>query len=182
MLKEVSYKNKNRFLMAGVLLLLVILYPLSFKPSFLLYKKCSYMRQQVSLAKDAPIRVAILRNQEKEFDHVLGITKGEDNSQERILSTIADYCQENKILLKEFPKTISKQEKEYLIETNYFTIEGGFVKLLKLCYELEQKNKVGKIASVNYELKKDYKTQEDFLTAMIYIQNIKKLTQETLTR
>lgn len=166
-------------LFAGSLLLLVILYQAQLKPTYLLHNKCDMMIKQIALAKDAPMRVAFLKKQQMEFDHVLGISQNDSiNSQQMLLGTITNYCQQSNVLLKEFPKTIAKQEKDYLIETNYFTVEGEFVKLLKLCYQLEQKNKIGKLASVNYLLKKDYKTQIDFLTATVYIQNVKKTTHE----
>ena len=57
-------------------------------------------------------------------------------------------------------------------------IGGNFSTLINLVYLLEQKYNLGKIASVNYQLKKDFKTKEMQLTATIFLQNIKKKNHE----
>jgi len=87
---------------------------------------------------------------------------------------VTSYCKDKPLLLKEFPKTVLKETDGFLVELNYFTVEGDFKNLLNLVYTLEQKVKVGKVASVNFMIKENIKTKRNELTATIYIQNLKQ--------
>ena len=114
-----------------------------------------------------------------DFENVILKQQGSGmDNQQLLLGIISDYCNENDLVLKDFPLPIIFNDKDYIIETNIFEIQGGFIKLLKLVYELEQKTIVGKVMSVNYEIKKNYKTKSYALTATIYLQNLKKLKNE----
>ncbi|MGZ4058661.1 MAG: hypothetical protein ACXVPU_06530, partial [Bacteroidia bacterium] len=93
-----------------------------------------------------------------------------------LLELITGYCQVNNTVLREFPKTIIFEKGDILIETNRFVVQGSFQSLLNLIYTLEQKSKIGKVASVEYQIKKEIKDKKILLTASIFLQNIKKKT------
>jgi hypothetical protein len=97
------------------------------------------------------------------------------NNQQKILNIVSDFCSKYELILKDFPQPIVYTEKKYIVETSIFEVEGEFHKLLKLVYELEQVNIVGKIMSVEYEIKRNYKTKSFALSATIYLLNIKKI-------
>ena len=178
-MKQVNYKTKNKILLGIGLLLLLIVYQLAIKKSIAAFSLNSSLKQQIEKAAGAPQKLALLEQQNLAYDAILANYKGNgSNTQQLLLSAVTGYCQENNLLLKEFPKSIFKQESEYLVETNYFVLEGGFINTLRLIHHLEQKNRIGKIASVNYQVKKDQRTQKDFLNATIYIQNVKKQSNE----
>lgn len=101
-----------------------------------------------------------------------------ENVDEALLSLITTYCQNHHAVLREFPETTYSEDGDLAIETRQFMIGGDFSTLINLVYLLEQKYNLGKLVSVNYQLKKDFKTKEMQLTATIFIQNIKKRNHE----
>ena len=50
-------------------------------------------------------------------------------------------------------------------------VEGNYSNLLKMVYELERNKKTGRLASVNFRKKKDYRKNKEFLSATIFLQN-----------
>ena len=176
MFKNLTYKKKNQFLLIGTVLFLFIAYYLAFGKTILLYRQCSSMKQQLSTLSDAPNRYSALEKKLSELDQMLGGRQLSDtNTQQVLLNAITNYCQSSKTILREFPKAISKKENEYMVETNFFTVEGSFVKLLNLVYLLEQKERIGRLASVMFQAKQDVRTKVLSLNATIYVQNVKKI-------
>jgi hypothetical protein len=171
--KNLTYKQKNRFLLIGIVLLAFISYRMAFRNTINVCSGINSLEEQLKLADHAPQKVAGLQARLAGMDQVLGRSQSEST----LLGVVTDYCQKNNVALREFPKTIEKTQGEYQVETNFFVIEGGFIKLLELLYLLEQKNRVGKVASVNFSTKKDYKTKALNLTAIIYVQNVKKASK-----
>ncbi len=155
------------------------IYSFAIKRTISAYKDYKDLSAQVQLAKNAPLNAALLESKLAEMNFVLGNQQvNEINAQQNLLGAITNFCQANNVVLREFPKTINTEEKDFLLETNVFEIEGSFSKLLKFIYLLEQKNKVGRIASVSFKTKKDYKTKSISLSATLYVQNIKNSRNE----
>lgn len=179
MFKDLTYKKKNQLLLAGGILFLLFAWFMAFKPTFSLYANCNALELQLSEVADAPIHTAMLQKKLTEMDQMLGNRQLTDtNTQQALLNLITHYCQSNKIVLREFPRTVTKQDNDYTVETNVFTVEGSFSKLLGLAYVLEQKERIGKVASVLFHTRKDVRTKVLSLTASIYIQNVKKNQHE----
>lgn len=156
-----------------------MVYFLAIEKSIVVAGEYRILKEQVQMASDAPRKITELQKQLAEIDHDMEKEQRTTvNVQEALLGFITNYCQNNKLILREFPKTIHINEKDFLIETNVFTVEGGFLKILPMIYLLEQKNKIGKIASVNFQTKKDFKTKNLALTATIYLQNVSKNKQK----
>jgi len=180
MFQNLTYKKKNRLLIAGIVLLSFISYRMAFRNTFNVYTGINSLEEQLKLADDAPQKVAGLQARLAGMDQVLGRGqsgwKSDTGIQQSLLGIVTDYCQKNNVTLREFPKTIQKAQGEYLVETNFFVVEGGFIKLLELLYLLEQKNRAGKVASANFSTKKDYKTKALNLTSTIYVQNVKRIS------
>ncbi len=176
MFDKLSYKNKNRVLLALSVALLYLVYKLAIIKTVGVYNDYSYLRTQLVLAqhidKKSEEMAAKLNAVESIFKG--SMTNG-NNSQEKILETVSVYCKDKPVLLKEFPRSLMKENNGYLIELNYFTVQGNYTDLLNLVYAMEQKVKTGKVASVNFQLKENPKSHIKELTATIYIQNIKRI-------
>lgn len=179
MLKNLSYKKKNKLLIAVALLIFYLVYALAIKKTIASYDEYNKAENQIELAINAPKMAAQLENQLLQMDSKIGKqNKNGQNTEQALLELITNYCQNNHSILREFPETTMAQRGNLFIETNLFVIEGNFSSLINLVYLLEQKNKLGKIASVRYQLKKDFKTKEMALTAAIYLQNVKQQQHE----
>lgn len=183
MFKNLTYKKKNGLLLGSIVLLLIIVYFVAIRKTVNAYSSYKENQEKVLNANSAPQKVAYYKKKLADIENIIKKQQGSGmDNQELLLSVVSDYCNENDLVLKDFPLPVIYTDKDYTIETSIFEIQGGFIKLLKLIYELEQKTVVGKVMCVNYEIKKNYKTKSFALTATIYLQNIKKNKQDELPK
>jgi len=174
-----TYKKKNKFLIIAAIVFLLAAYSLSIKKTIMLYQECKELTNKSDLATNAPVKIQELEKKLAETDTLLGKSQIRDgNTQQLLLGVVTNYCQTNDIVLREFPRAINNLDKDFSIETSVFVVEGDFIKLLRLIYQLEQKDKIGRIASAHFQAKKDYRTQTVSLLSTIYLQNIKKVEHE----
>jgi hypothetical protein len=156
----------------------IIIYKAALKKTIDEYASCSELENKLQTANNAPAKMAELEKMNRRLDMLLGRQTGNIDAQQSLLDSVTNYCQKNDVVLQEFPKPIISSNKGTDIETNIFTIEGGFNKLIQLIYLFEQKYKTGKIVSVDYRTKKDFSVGKTNLSVTIYLQNIKKSQHE----
>lgn len=177
MFKNLSYKKRNKYLLAVVILFMFISYQLAFKKTFNLISETSELENRAKAASDAPVKAEELQYQLKKIESIIGKNDiASDNIQQLILSLVSSFCTKNNLVLQEFPKTKSYTENDIQVETNNIVIEGDFIKLLLLLNMLEQNKDVGRISSSRFQAKKNLKTKKIELTLTIYIQNIKNMS------
>lgn len=179
MFKNLTYKQKNKLLIVAFVFVLFLLYTISIKRTVNNYFIHSDNLKQLEEATLAPTLVSQLKEELATINSKLGTQrKGEGNNSDRLIELVTNYCNENNAVLMEFPQMESAIKDDLVVETNKFTLSGNFQNLLKLVYLLEQEYKLGKVASVNYKMVKNYKARENILTATVYVQNIKKKENE----
>ena len=175
MFKNLTYKKKNQLLIVVSVLALYLIYAFAVKKTIAIYSEYNTAENQIELAANAPAMAAQLESQLLQMDSKIGKQNiNGQNTEQALLELITNYCQNNHAVLREFPETTIAKQGDLFIETNLFVVEGEFASLINLVYILEQKTKLGKIASVRYQLKKDFKTKDKTLTAAIYLQNVKQ--------
>jgi len=175
-IQNISYKQKNVFLLIGFFLILFILWFAVFKNTFVMYNECASFEKQLQVAEMAPQKNKELSIQLVDLDKKLKSQQQVDtNIQQAILSVIAPFSRENNLVLREFPQPNITKQNGYHVEINNIEIQGAFTALLKLVYLLETREKIGKIVSVKFHAKNDPKLKSYVLIATIYIQNIKKI-------
>jgi hypothetical protein len=163
---------------AAAVMFLFMVYSLGIKKTVAQYKECKGLEDKVRLATSAPADLVEVERKYSAMQKLMESYNAGTNIQQALLGVASKYCNENNVVLKDFPKPIISSEKDLTIETNQFVVEGDFTKLLRLLYNLEQRNKLGRIASANFFLRKDYSSKTNNLMASIYIQNIKKAENE----
>ncbi|MBN8696059.1 MAG: hypothetical protein J0L87_05980 [Bacteroidetes bacterium] len=179
MYKQITFKIKNKLLVFISVLFFIIIYFVSIKRTISAYNEYEKNVERFEIASNAPLVVSQLQTELDEINSKLVFQNSEgDHKSEKLIELITNYCQNSDAILKEFPETEIAQKDDLLIETNKFTLAGDFITLLKFVYLLEQKNRLGKITSVNYLTKKDFKSNRNALTVTIYLQNIKKQNNE----
>lgn len=175
MFKNLTYKKKTRYLLIGFAVFLLLSYQLSISNTFEARSECKTYEEQLKFIEDAPQKIAIIESQLAQIENRIGKnTVAQGDFQKLLLEKVSKYCQLNNLILREFPETNSFSRQEYLVETNVVVVEGPFIKLLKLVYELEQKSRIGKVVALQFSAKKDLKTNVLRLSATIYFQNINK--------
>lgn len=168
---KLTYKQKNRVMIIGAVVFAWVAYSVSVKDTLIAYNDCNELEIKMQLASDAPAKIKEIETHLAEIEK-LSINDDKVSTQQKLLNFVSGYCQNNNIVLKEFPKTSLQEKNGLTIETNVFIAEGNFGKLLNLLYLLEQKNRLGQIASVDFSSKKDFKTQKIALTTKVFLQNI----------
>ena len=161
------------------MLFLFIIYFSAINKTLDLYFQCNEMKAQLNQTQNASQQLFQLEKQMKEIEAVFGgEQENKDNYQQLLLEVLSNYCSPNHVVLRKFPEPTIIHEQEFSVETNIISVEGGFKNLLHLVYLLEQKNKLGKIASLHFQTREDFKTKQKALFADIYIQNVKKTNHE----
>jgi hypothetical protein len=176
MLDNLTYKRKFHILLGGMVLLSLFLVSNVFSKTFDLIIQNRSLTTELAKAAEAPKELVKLKAQIGDADQILQDQKTNDSitAHERILGIVSQYCHENKVTLYNYPEPNLSRDGEFLTETNIFTVQGSFKKILELIYLLEQKEKPGKIASVNFKSTKNFETQHIELLSTIYLQTFKK--------
>lgn len=178
MLQGLTYRKKNKLLLVAGALLLLLTYALSIRRTIAIYREAAALQVQFDLSSETPAKIVQLEKQLSEVDHVLTSESRAGNVRQVLLGVVTGYCSSENVILREFPGAVYQEKKDFAIETNVFTIEGSFAKLLRLVYLLEHEQKIGKASSVKFFIKKDIRTGATALVATVYLKNIKRIGHE----
>jgi hypothetical protein len=172
MLKTLTYKQRNRLLLPGVIVLLWLSYQYAISNTMELYGQVSKLESQ--MANNSPDKLARLKNKLKKLNSKMSNYKFDDTrDKEYILGITSDFCAKNKLTLSEFPEANIVEDETSSLETLTITAQGNYIGLLKLLDFLEHQNKIGRISSVQFYTQFDHKNQLSRLYSKIYIQNIR---------
>jgi hypothetical protein len=173
LINTLTYNRKLKICLWTSGLLLLIAYKLIFAKSIALINDTHAMENQSMQMKTSSSKTGQLKQQIVTMDKLLARYIDKNTKvQDALLSIVTRYSLENKILLREFPRSTLTSDKNMLIETNVFTVEGNYNHLLLLAYLLEQKQRVGRLSSLKFISKHDPRTNMLSLCATMYIQTI----------
>lgn len=171
-LPQLTYKQKYYLSIAGVILAAFLSYNLSFNKTISAIKDHYSLAEKMERLEDAPRKIQKIEHQMKQMEHLL-VDNDSIDIEQRLLEKATVFCQDNRITLMGFPKTKVSEYQNYMILTNEIVFEAPFKKSLQFIYESEQKDRIGKIASVQLVKKQDVKTKQQHLYSHILFQNIK---------
>lgn len=177
--KKMTYKKKKQFLLIGSLLFLLFAYNFVISRTVNLYRNNQRLMREVTEGITAPEKKRMLEQRLEVFNSSLNRYFADSlRNREYILGVVSEFCNKNHLVLREYPASKVSAEKDFEIETNVVVAEGDFINLLKLVYELEQKVKIARPASVNFEKKFDHKRRRDVLSVTIFLQNLRFIKNE----
>lgn len=174
MKKGITYKQKNKFLLLGFFIMLIISWAFGFKKTFAAIGACNEMQSRAETAKDLPEKEEALKKELILLESKIGSHSDSLAFQQQLLREITSFCDSIGIDVKEYSGKEMRQEIGYLVETHRFAIQGGFLSLVKLIHHLEQKANTGKIAAADFRKVKDSKTKREELNLFLYINHITK--------
>jgi hypothetical protein len=171
--KNLTYQQKNKYLLLGSLVFLVVVYLAAIQNTINLYQKNSSREQALLKAEDAPQKIENYRQRLDELNnrlsyYVVDSIKGE----EHILEVVSNFCHKNHILLNRLPAVTTDDHGDVLVATTGVVAEGNYKDLLNLLYELEQKQKIARVTSAVFKSQFDHKRKKKVLTLTVYLQNI----------
>jgi len=164
-----NYKQKYQLLLGGIGLFLIIAYYLAFGKTWAAYQISNQLQEQLSSAGQAWQQIEGYERQLKQLE-------SEQNNQfftqNYLFQKVTTFCQENKLAIQEMPESIVYEQQDVEILHNPIKVEGTFVSMVQLLYHLEQKEQLGRIVFVEFNLEKNYQSRQPELTANIHLQNI----------
>jgi hypothetical protein len=127
----------------------------------------------ISKAENAPQGIAGLRKSLEGLNNKLNNYLVDTSKEhEHTLEVVSEFCHKKKLIVRELPKRRVSLENDFTIVTSELKIEGSFINLLQLLYELEYSQKLGRLSSVSWKSYVDTKTKRTILVMTIYLQNI----------
>ena len=179
MLNNLSYRLKFIYLSIGFVLFLFLTFKLAINRTFEIKKQCKYYKEQLSKVENAPTQMALIKTKLDGINQRVGNKSlSQINFEELIIEHVSRYCKNHSLILKEYPGMHIFSQQDYCTETCKITVEGDFIKLLKLAYGIEHTFSYGKVSSLKFYTKKNIQTKNIELLLEIYVQNIKMQNHE----
>ena len=166
--------TKNKLLFLGIAILLFTSYQLAINKTLWLRGEYQRLETQVEQFKDIPKKLSILGQKDRYYDSILGKIDLVDTSiQNNLLRTINQEANKNNIKVMDFNQPHLYQIGENSLYTYSFNLNGNYTDILKVIHTIEQKGNFGEIVHVNFEKKKNYKTNNYSLGATVLVQQVK---------
>ena len=174
-----SLKQKNIALITGFFLLLWLTYQFSIAKTFVAKNEYNTLLNQKELLSNVPQKISYLKQQNKYLDSLLETNKItiESSFQNNLLQFINNYATYNQLKLVAFNEPHQFVKYDAILKTYSFTVKGNYANILKLIHKIEQRGNLGKLFSINFEKKKNYKTAKKSLECKIYLQKINQKTE-----
>jgi hypothetical protein len=170
-----SYKERNRLLLVGFVLLLLLGWFLAFSKTYHLWKEHKTLSKMMTQNSRGPERISMLRHTLDSLNLSLqGRSKVGVSSQDAQLDYITTYVQAHGMKVSFIPGQSNRKQKGYDIDTRIFQIDGNFKSALQLIYELEQHQQMSRVVSAKYTRVVDRQTKAVSLISTIYLENIHK--------
>lgn len=171
-----NIKQKNIVLFIGLLLLLWLSYQFSFSNTIALKKQYTKLKKEEELFSNVTQKLAKLKQQNRYYDSILKSKKisSESSFQNNLLRTITSFSDTTNIKIVAFNTPHIFKVDNTVFNTFSFTLKGGYGKITQLIYQLEQDYKLGKIISVHFKKKKNYRKNRYFLECTVWLQQIEQ--------
>jgi len=173
MIRNLSYRKKNRLLLIISLLFLLIIYYIAISKTIHLSTETSELQQKADLISNISIKIQELK---QVLNEDIGMSSDE-NSPGKMLALIGKLCKKWRLELKHYPKPITNDQNEYLVRTIVVKVGGKYVDIVRFIYDMENEKDVGRISSVTFNIEKIRKAKEEKLVASIYLQRIEQKIQ-----
>jgi hypothetical protein len=112
-----------------------------------------------------------LEQKEKHYDSLLRHYQITETSlQNNLLQTIDRYAKDQSLKVVSFSEPHAYTEDDKTTSSYAFSVAGDFQEILGLAYQLEQRNKFGMIASLDFEKKTDYRNGSKHLEGHFILQ------------
>ncbi|MCF6347031.1 MAG: hypothetical protein L3J20_01865 [Flavobacteriaceae bacterium] len=162
--------------MIGIVILLWAGYLLSFSNTFELKNQYLGLKKEQELFTNISQKLIRLKQQNAYYDSILRSKQisTESSFQNNLLKTITSLADTTAIKVVNFNNPHTFKTDNALINTFSFTLKGSFSKITQLIYQLEQHYKLGKVISVNFEKKKNYRRNSYFLECTILLQQVQQ--------
>jgi len=168
--------KKNIGLLIGFLVMLFIAYKFSISKTFKVKNEYEKLKNEQERISDLPNQISYLKQQSAYYDQILlkNQISSENSFQNNLLTIVNSYASKNDLEIMGFKQPHVFPEKDAIIKTYNFSVKGNYTSILKLLYSIEQYGNYGKIISVDFEKKKNYKSNKVFLECDVFLQRVER--------
>jgi len=172
-----NLKQRNITLVIGIVLLFWIAYLFSFAKTFELKKYYTSLKNKQQLFTNVSQKIHQLKQQNVYYDSILKSKKivSESSFQNNLLQTIASFADSTHTKIVTFNTPHLFKTNTTIVNTFSFTLCGNFSKITQLIYLLEQQQRLGKIISIHYNKKKNYRRNFSYLECTILLQQVEQI-------
>lgn len=166
-------RNKNILLILGFIVILIFCYQVSIKKTFGLKHEISSLNDSISRYEYLSKQSQNLKAKEIYLDSILSTNNLKNISvQNNILDDLNTLSEEKGFSIVAFNEPHSISESNITVNSYAFRLQGDFNDMLELVYHFEQETNLGKISHVNFEKKKDYRKNKDYLECFVVMQSL----------
>lgn len=166
--------KRNKLLFGGIVVLLIASYQFAINKTVLLRSESQRLNLEVEKFKDIPNKLALLNQKNVYYDSILGKMDLVDTSiQNNLLRTINQEATKTNTKVMEFKQPHLYQVGENSLLTYSFTLNGDYKNILKVVHTIEQKGNFGEIVHVDFQKKKNYRSNKYSLGATVFVQQVK---------
>lgn len=166
-----SYKKKLLLTICLALVIMIIAWEATFRKTILAYREVTQLRDGLKTVEQMIAEKQRIEAEIEIINAVLGIR---DNSllSEQLFEELERLSDKyDHIRIVNFPDIHHTETNSYSVKTMSVSFEGDFHEILRLVYDMEQNEKIGKLVSVSIKKEKDFKRNNDFLRLTIFLQN-----------
>lgn len=172
MLNRFTHKQKWYMVLAGIILLFVISWKLSFYETFKVWSRVSGSKQRLALAATTPERNKQLEQDLHRLDLLTGnIPRGGDTRQ-ILLAHLSTLCNKYNVSLVNMREPVTKTNAGYVVVLHQIRLSGGYYDLVRSLNELESCFPEGKVAGVQFYTRKHLITKKAILYLELWLQII----------
>lgn len=168
-LQQLTWKQKNLLLIAGLLFFAWIVYAFALSRTIEVSAECTALQMRIDSAADVQTDIEELEVELARFNQSSGTES--HITHEQLLDLVSSYCNQHSLLLRDFPAPMNYRREEWMVEIHRVTVQGSYVEMVQLL-EFLRREKRGKVVSVDFVSKTDNKTKVRSLLATIYVQCI----------
>lgn len=167
--------TKNLLLVAGFMMAIIVAYQYSFSKTIETRDRLEALKSQIANNSQTSINRMNLEAKEIYLDSIINKNRaGNSSLQNNLLKVLNHYSEKYsyKIISFEEPHVQVFQDSSD-ITSFQFTLEGEYINLEKLLYELESDYSFGALSHINFEKKKDYRNNSNYLQCMVLVQHVR---------
>ena len=169
-----NLKQKNIALFLGFIFSLWIAHLLSFSKTLELKKQHGTLKEEALLFENGAQKLLQLKQENHYYDSIFKSKKISTSRsfQNNLLSVINSFADSAMIKVVSFENPHKFQQEGSEVLTYAFTVQGNFNQITRLIYQLEQRYKLGKIISINYVKKRNYRKRLEYLECDVLLQQV----------
>ncbi len=170
-----GYKRKYYLLMILYLTIFIVACVGPVSQTLKLRGEVIAMQSELKKLDNAPERIIQVRKAIEDLDRIVGINDSLKVNQQQLFLCLGSLCYENSLVIREIPEEHQFNGDHICINTYLFTIEGGFIHLLKTIREFEKAMPAVNVVSLEFKKVIDRRTKKVRLLAELRVQTARKI-------